>query len=165
MKEQFYNVEYLQELRDKGLSYGSIGKIVGVSRQRIHVLLSGYKSPDNLNKDLVKIREYVFERDKNTCQKCKGIGTTVHHIDHNDRNNSFDNLILLCNNCHLDLHRPKELSPKFKYGGTGKDSPNWKGGIERMPKCMDCGKRLSRLSAKRCPQCWGIEQKRLRAIK
>ena len=35
----------------------------------------------------------------------------------------------------------------------GKESPHWKGGDERFPLCIDCGKRLSRYNAKRCELC------------
>lgn len=56
----------IKELRDKGLSYKSIGEIFGISRQRVHQILTGYKTPfSKLTKqeqiryssDLVKIRK------------------------------------------------------------------------------------------------------------
>jgi len=59
-----------------------------------------------------KNRLLVLERDENKCQCC---GTSedgkynnklkVHHIDVNTKNNSPSNLITLCNQCHLSLHR------------------------------------------------------------
>lgn len=58
-----------------------------------------------LNKKYGENAFLVLERDNNTCQKC---GSTddihIHHIDWNKDNNELDNLILLCNSCHLTLH-------------------------------------------------------------
>ncbi len=34
--------------------------------------------------------------------------------------------------------------------GSGKKNPNWKGG---MPKCLDCGKKLTQRTYKRCKSC------------
>jgi predicted transcriptional regulator len=38
----------IQSLRDKRYTYRSIGKYLGISRQRVHQLLTGYKSPSVL---------------------------------------------------------------------------------------------------------------------
>jgi len=47
----------------------------------------------------------VLERDNHTCQKCGSKDDIhIHHIDWNKENNELDNLILLCNSCHLTLH-------------------------------------------------------------
>lgn len=46
-------------------------------------------------------------------QICKRCGTrdyrvlAVHHIDHNHHNNKLENLLWLCHNCHLLIHRDK----------------------------------------------------------
>lgn len=37
----------------------------------------------------------------------------VHHIDRNRNNNSVDNLIWLCHNCHFLIHRHTEENQKF----------------------------------------------------
>ena len=58
----------------------------------------------------------VLERDNLTCQKCFGSSgdkkLTIHHKDHNgsnvskeNKNNSLENLVTLCNTCHLGLHK------------------------------------------------------------
>ena len=59
----------------------------------------------------------------------------------------------LCTNCYNKTynHRKKvskTLTGKFK----GSDSPNWKGGL---PKCEDCGRKLSNRKAKICVSCFG----------
>lgn len=93
-------------------------------------------------RDAVKIRAYskianndyyfggnrikVLERDNYTCQVCgknKEDGKTiiVHHKDETgwakkkpDKNNSMDNLISLCVQCHMGIHRPSDKINKIK---------------------------------------------------
>jgi len=101
------NKKKMLNLKNKGFSYGKIGKLFNLSRQRIHQIISEYgKLLDN--SDYSEICQKIFKRDDNICQKCgeADLNLIVHHIDKNDSNNEFTNLITLCNNCHLDLHRP-----------------------------------------------------------
>ncbi|HUW09036.1 MAG TPA: HNH endonuclease [Anaerolineae bacterium] len=61
---------------------------------------------------------------KSACEKCgsaEHLG--LHHIDTNRRNNSPDNLLTLCPNCHTDWH--------WKHGKQA-----WK----RLGKCLVCDK-------------------------
>lgn len=55
------------------------------------------------------VRRYLFEKFNNSCMKCGWgvcnqttgkIPLEIHHIDGNSKNNSKDNLELLCPNCH-----------------------------------------------------------------
>lgn len=53
-------------------------------------------------------RKLAFDNQPHHCQMC-GYDTNkaalvVHHIDHNRTNNSLDNLIILCANCHAIEH-------------------------------------------------------------
>ena len=71
------------------------------------------------SKEWKRIRDIAFERDKGLCQKClieKGEhvpGEEVHHIiwlrpsNINDPNITLnlDNLITLCKDCHINLHK------------------------------------------------------------
>ena len=47
--------------------------------------------------------------------KCQACGfpdvdcLIVHHIDHNKLNNSDDNLMVLCANCHIKYHKNKNM--------------------------------------------------------
>ena len=101
----------MQSLRDKGLSYQAIAKLLGISRQRVHQVLSGYAqllhslSRNGWYSELCKL---IMERDNKSCLRC---GTTegllVHHIDGDDRDNELSNLATLCKSCHLVLHRPQ----------------------------------------------------------
>lgn len=44
--------------------------------------------------------------DSTTCSQCGGNHwLSHHHIDRNPRNNSPDNILILCHRCHLRLHR------------------------------------------------------------
>lgn len=82
----------------------------------------------------------VLERDNYTCQECgknKEDGKTivVHHKDgtgwknkKKDKNNSMDNLISLCVQCHMAIHRPSDkLSKLTKYPELlEQDDSEWK---------------------------------------
>ena len=58
-------------------------------------------SPE-FNKEL---KQLILERDNYTCQdlKCDGQHDKlhIHHIDYNKKNNNPENLITLCNSCHM----------------------------------------------------------------
>jgi len=145
----------MSELRKRGFSYGAIGKIFGISRQRAHQITSDYKSTANRPIWLNKFFETILqERDNNTCQICGEKAVLIHHIDKNNSNNNPTNLISLCNNCHLNLHRPTEQSKKAR---TEKE-------------CLSCGKKFmvlpSGISRKYCGQkCWNLNHSKVLAEK
>ena len=70
-----------------------------VSKQ---VISRGSKHPRQIRKVI------LFDR-KNTCEICgyneHSFCMDIHHIDENPRNNSLDNLALLCVMCHRKLHK------------------------------------------------------------
>jgi len=104
------------ELREKGLSYQSIGDLLGISRQRVHQIISGYgllvKSGKKRDGWYSEIKKIVFERDNHKCQRCGSTDSLIlHHLDGNDLNNEFHNLVLLCRTCHQNMHKPS--SKKF----------------------------------------------------
>lgn len=67
-----------------------------------------------------QLKEQIRKRDKYRCQQCfrhqdelfrivkgkklKNYKLYIHHIDYDKTNNSEDNLIPLCNNCHLQTN-------------------------------------------------------------
>lgn len=57
-----------------------------------------------------ELKENVRKRDNYTCQECGmtedelGYTLSCHHIDYDKKNNSEDNLISLCNSCHLQTN-------------------------------------------------------------
>ena len=100
-------IKLAQKLRNKRLSYSKIGKILGVSRQRIHQWLTDYRTsiPN-------KIKEKWSLLKKKRCEICnKKTKTEIHHINGNREHNGIDNLISVCHKCHLKLHKKlkKEL--------------------------------------------------------
>ena len=108
-------IEQMKQLKEKGLSYGSIGKIFGISRQRVHQLISGYACPSRRKKELKykwldKLFKSILERDNHKCQICGEGANFIHHIDKDNFNNNPNNLISICSKCHLELHRPEDLS-------------------------------------------------------
>jgi hypothetical protein len=55
-----------------------------------------------------QLKSQIRERDNHTCQNCNGKSDNeklcIHHIDENKSNNSSDNLISLCRECHMTIH-------------------------------------------------------------
>lgn len=56
------------------------------------------------------LKRKIRQRDKYTCQECGCIRNElcVHHIDYNKQNNSYSNLISLCNSCHTKTNWKRE---------------------------------------------------------
>ena len=69
-------------------------------------------------------RHFAYARDNFECQRCKKdlhgqskINPLVHHIDGDINNNSLENLVTLCSNCHSQIHHlytKKQLKTKGK---------------------------------------------------
>ncbi len=121
--------KYITELREQGLSFGKIGKQLGISQQRVYQI---YQKRIPIPYSVEKL---VYTRDFNECQwqiKCKNDNENlfIHHIDSNERNNTLDNLITLCSSCHAYFH----LHINFK----GRDAM-----VEKM----------KRRTKKICPKC------------
>ncbi len=68
----------------------------------------------------------VMQRADNRCQNpdCKYKGKPeVHHINRNNRDNRFWNLIALCPNCHTDAHRDKFSFSQLRNWNRMKRNP------------------------------------------
>ena len=66
------------------------------------------------------IRKYLIDNRSHKCEVCKNtewlgkiITLEIHHIDGNSKNNEFDNLQLLCPNCH-------SMTDNYKAKNKGK---------------------------------------------
>ena len=61
-----------------------------------------------------KLKKQIRKRDNYTCQECgfteQQLGKTlhIHHIDYNKRNDNPNNLICLCNSCHIHTNFKRE---------------------------------------------------------
>lgn len=66
-----------------------------------------------------ELRQKIREKQNNKCFTCGKEGPhQIHHRDSDPKNNSEDNLVLLCSRCHKSIHRVKtslqDASPKLK---------------------------------------------------
>jgi len=96
------------DLRLKGLSYAGIGRLIGLSRQRVHQILTEYDTTV-----YHKLRRFILKRDK-TCQRCGSpLNPHIHHIDDNAANNNPNNLLVLCASCHKMAHHGTDVHDQF----------------------------------------------------
>lgn len=61
----------------------------------------------------MKIEDRLYFETDDACAICGARGIeilTIHHIDNNSTNNTYDNQIVLCHNCHNRYHQDKGLS-------------------------------------------------------
>src|SRR5689334_5861730 len=49
------------------------------------------------------VRRDVLTKSSMRCCKCKKQGRQIHHLDEDPSNNRFDNLVLLCFECHNEV--------------------------------------------------------------
>jgi 5-methylcytosine-specific restriction endonuclease McrA len=63
------------------------------------------------NKFTEYVRDQVKEHFENTCQMCYGKGLHIHHVYPRGRGgrNVFTNALLLCNECHKEIHANEDL--------------------------------------------------------
>jgi len=97
------NRERVIELRLKGLSQSDIARQLKISRQRVHQIITGYKSFASNQFSyayLPKLSISVL----NGCTKCGKRMVFIHHKDGNSKNNSEENLLPLCSSCHTNAH-------------------------------------------------------------
>jgi hypothetical protein len=64
-----------------------------------------------------KVREEVKKHFDNTCQMCGGKGIHVHHVEPRGSGKGrgvFTNALLLCNQCHKEVHADDKLLRHWK---------------------------------------------------
>ncbi len=94
-------LSWSQEMKDK------IRKAVPDRRGELSYGWKGGKSFEKYGKEFkLSLRNAIRQRDNYKCQLC-GVSQmecieklSIHHIDYNKKNNSIQNLISLCRNCH-----------------------------------------------------------------
>lgn len=99
--------EQVFALIKENVKQSDIARKLNISRQRVSQILNN-ESP---SKNLQIIRLMVKDRDGWACQwgkicknKKRGIKLIIHHIDKDRSNNRIDNLITLCEGCHMHFH-------------------------------------------------------------
>ena len=60
-----------------------------------------------------------------TCAICPERGAHIHHIDKNNSNNTFDNLVFLCQKHHDEAHTTRELSQNLTQDKIKKFRNKW----------------------------------------
>lgn len=68
---------------------------------------------DAAREDFVKLDDWLYGETDDTYALCgvRGVQVlTLHHIDKNPTNNIYENLIVLCHNCHTRFHQGKGLT-------------------------------------------------------
>lgn len=65
-------------------------------------------------------RPLLLDIQNDSCLMCletfsDKIPSEIHHIDHNSKNNVFDNYVALCCNCHASIHRYNKSLPIDRY--------------------------------------------------
>lgn len=135
------NKKNIIELREKGLSYGSIAKLFNLSRARIHQICSKYESPNHGSFVKKNIYKKIFVRDNFDCQlkilcKDKNIlikDLVIHHIDFNDENNNVNNLVTLCRFCHAGFHATNHIDERYRKNVLEQHK-------KKIKICSNCGK-------------------------
>jgi len=98
----------MQLMHNHGYTYEEIGKRLGVSRQRVHQLITGYK---NFGKRKGRIKKYWYKMKNPQCELCHRNTFVLHHVDGNNKNDAIENLMLLCPSCHTDVHSNHKIDP------------------------------------------------------
>lgn len=97
------------------------------------------------------IRQYLFDKYNSSCCECGWnkenlfthlVPLEIHHKDGDHSNNSEDNLVLLCPNCHA-------LTENFRSRGNGRENRKK---YYLTNTCIDCGTPITNTST-RCNSC------------
>lgn len=116
-------------------SYSKVGKIMGISRQRIHQIVKDY---NNFGRTY-KRKEIYDSAWRDNCSICNNKTDVLHHKDFNNKNDNKDNLMPLCSNCHYKIHKShlEEISVK-KCKSCGRSFEEFKSHLIKIGLCFGC---------------------------
>lgn len=106
------------------------------------------------------VKKYMLEKAEYKCEECgwnkinpytQLIPLEIHHKDGNHRNNSEENLQVLCPCCHSLTDTYKSLN------STGREYRKGVGRKEQKNFCIDCGKEIF-ITSTRCRDCAAKQQ-------
>lgn len=103
------------------------------TRYKNNDLLESWKQGNHIPAEISKnslipklLRDYLFELNNSSCQKCGWCAVNpatgkiplhIHHVDGKHANNTYNNLEVLCPNCH-------SLTENFGFRNKGNGRPN-----------------------------------------
>ena|ERR1035437_201509 len=99
------------ELCKKGMYPSQIAREVGISRQRVHQILTGYQSFASNHRSFA----YRPNLSKISLCPCGAKAIHTHHKDRNSNNNNEDNLLPLCSKCHYKIHKTMREQNNIGY--------------------------------------------------
>lgn len=145
-----------------GKRFKPFGKTIPLSE--ILVENSTYMNNTNLKKRLINEGLKI-----NKCEKCgidkwqnDTISIQLHHIDENNMNNKIENLILLCPNCHSQMHKKNniKISSISEYRKNKLIENQLKESLEKVKtKCIVCGNVNKRKRNNYCSKtCYNIHR-------
>jgi hypothetical protein len=91
----------------KTKSYAATGRLVGLSKQRVHQIIAHYYNHGRHTRK----EKYRKQLDGKKCAVCKKLPATIlHHRDFHNTNDKVENLQPVCKDCHNLLHRVHRLT-------------------------------------------------------
>lgn len=103
---------------EKTNSYASTGREFGLSRQRVHQIITRYDTIKPVKKKVLwgwGTSKLVRQLRKSDCINCGKKSRAIHHYDGNPKNNTADNLFPVCRKCHGLFHRGLKHKSLYRY--------------------------------------------------
>jgi hypothetical protein len=94
-------------------SYAVVGKMMGISRQRVHQLVTGYNSSGFATSQRGNLYDkiYLSEEKNRVCMVCFSQPFEhFHHKDGNTKNNNIKNLLPVCRSCHASFREKSSVT-------------------------------------------------------
>lgn len=114
-------------------------------RQSRHPFAFHLTPNSQINRHRLKQGLLGFGYKRNVCEVCgisewngRQLAMQIHHKDGDPTNNSLENLMMICPNCHAQTENYRGLAKRPVENGQA--------------QCVDCGRRIS-LKASRCASC------------
>ena len=168
------NIKYdtlIRHLKRLNIDYNTNQGRKGIPHHEMRVSAIRYIQSSSIIKAPLLRKKLIEDGIKeNKCERCGitewfggELPLELHHLDGNHYNNRLENLVILCSNCHAQLHgynkatiKPKEMVQKPKNTSTHKKREK----VEYF--CENCGKKLEKKSKTGlCGECVKISQRKV----